>query len=89
MHLLLLHLQLPDHLRSIVNKIRVANTAYATTDSLNFVMFVQTLGLSHALTSFMWLCGPIAGLVVSNKTYLILLDKHTLMLKLSRFNSLN
>jgi hypothetical protein len=26
---------------------------------------VQTLGLSHALTSFMWLCGPIAGLVVS------------------------
>ncbi|KAL5653412.1 hypothetical protein ACJX0J_038870, partial [Zea mays] len=23
-----------------------------------------TLGLSHALTSFMWLCGPIAGLVV-------------------------
>jgi len=28
-------------------------------------IFVQTLGLSHALTSFMWLCGPIAGLVVS------------------------
>uniref|UniRef100_A0A453IVP1 Major facilitator superfamily (MFS) profile domain-containing protein n=1 Tax=Aegilops tauschii subsp. strangulata TaxID=200361 RepID=A0A453IVP1_AEGTS len=26
--------------------------------------YVQTLGLSHALTSFMWLCGPIAGLVV-------------------------
>jgi len=29
---------------------------------------VQTLGLSHALTSFMWLCGPIAGLVVSTGT---------------------
>lgn len=26
--------------------------------------YVQTLGLSHALTSLMWLCGPIAGLVV-------------------------
>ncbi|KAF2937526.1 hypothetical protein DAI22_03g056000 [Oryza sativa Japonica Group] len=26
--------------------------------------YVQTLGLSHALTSFMWLCGPIAGMVV-------------------------
>ena len=33
-------------------------------------IFVQTLGLSHALTSFMWLCGPIAGLVVSTILFL-------------------
>ncbi|KAL0909246.1 hypothetical protein M5K25_020095 [Dendrobium thyrsiflorum] len=26
--------------------------------------YVQTLGLSHALASIMWLCGPVAGLVV-------------------------
>ncbi|XP_072980669.1 sucrose transport protein SUT1-like [Typha angustifolia] len=26
--------------------------------------YVQTLGLSHALSSIMWLCGPIAGFVV-------------------------
>ncbi|KAH7683913.1 solute carrier family 45 member 1/2/4 protein [Dioscorea alata] len=26
--------------------------------------YVQTLGLSHALSSLMWLCGPIAGLLV-------------------------
>ncbi|KAK8942063.1 Sucrose transport protein SUT1 [Platanthera guangdongensis] len=26
--------------------------------------YVQTLGLSHALSSLMWLCGPIAGFVV-------------------------
>ncbi|GJM84503.1 hypothetical protein PR202_ga00180 [Eleusine coracana subsp. coracana] len=26
--------------------------------------YVQTLGIPHALTSVMWLCGPIAGLVV-------------------------
>lgn len=27
-------------------------------------MLMQTLGLSHALTSLMWLCGPIAGILV-------------------------
>ncbi|BAF26469.1 sucrose transport protein SUT3 [Oryza sativa Japonica Group] len=26
--------------------------------------YVQTLGIPHALTSVMWLCGPIAGLIV-------------------------
>ncbi|XP_020586657.1 sucrose transport protein SUT1-like [Phalaenopsis equestris] len=26
--------------------------------------YVQTLGLSHALSSLMWLCGPVAGFVV-------------------------
>ena len=26
---------------------------------------MQTLGLSHALSSIMWLCGPVAGFVVS------------------------
>ncbi|ONM06600.1 sucrose transporter GRMZM2G083248 [Zea mays] len=26
--------------------------------------YVQTLGIPHALTSVMWLCGPIAGLLV-------------------------
>ncbi|KAG6477228.1 sucrose transport protein SUT1-like [Zingiber officinale] len=26
--------------------------------------YVQTLGLSHALSSIMWLCGPVAGFVV-------------------------
>ncbi|THU53165.1 hypothetical protein C4D60_Mb10t11520 [Musa balbisiana] len=25
--------------------------------------YVQTLGLSHALSSIMWLCGPVAGFV--------------------------
>ncbi|PWZ57257.1 Sucrose transport protein SUT3 [Zea mays] len=31
--------------------------------------YVQTLGIPHALTSVMWLCGPIAGLLVSTCMY--------------------
>jgi solute carrier family 45 protein 1/2/4 len=26
--------------------------------------YIQTLGISHAFSSFIWLCGPITGLVV-------------------------
>jgi len=26
--------------------------------------YMQTLGISHAFSSFIWLCGPITGLVV-------------------------
>lgn len=55
--------------------------------------YLQTLGLSHALTSFMWLCGPIAGMVVSNNTKLSALSIYTrqsfcpLFKKINQINS--
>lgn len=33
-------------------------------DLLCFYYLVQTLGIGHAFSSFIWLCGPITGLVV-------------------------
>jgi solute carrier family 45 protein 1/2/4 len=29
-----------------------------------YLLFMQTLGIGHAFSSFIWLCGPITGLVV-------------------------
>lgn len=31
---------------------------------LSYCVLVQTLGIGHAFSSFIWLCGPITGLVV-------------------------
>lgn len=31
-----------------------------------FLLLMQTLGIQHAFSSFIWLCGPITGLVVGN-----------------------
>jgi solute carrier family 45 protein 1/2/4 len=30
----------------------------------SFLIFMQTLGIDHAMASFIWLCGPITGFVV-------------------------
>lgn len=36
--------------------------------------FLQTLGIGHAFSSFIWLCGPITGLVVGDSvTFLSLI----------------
>lgn len=36
---------------------------------LVFGCFMQTLGIEHAFSSFIWLCGPITGLVVCPLIY--------------------
>ena len=36
-----------------------------------WVIGVQTLGISHAFSSFIWLCGPITGLVVSFQNHVL------------------
>ena len=42
-----------------------SNFGYVLT-CCSFLNFVQTLGIDHAMASFIWLCGPITGFVVSH-----------------------
>lgn len=57
----------------------------------SFLNFVQTLGIDHAMASFIWLCGPITGFVVSHPLlfflpWVIVRIRAMLMCCLPRFN---
>ena len=41
---------------------------------LFFDSLMQTLGIEHAFSSFIWLCGPITGLVVGDDYNVIFKD---------------
>ncbi|OEL15414.1 Sucrose transport protein SUT4 [Dichanthelium oligosanthes] len=47
----------------IVFSAPTSNFGYVFT-CCSFLIFVQTLGIDHAMASFIWLCGPITGFVV-------------------------